>query len=63
MDSLSFERKGTTPQHISGISCNVKNCKYHDSHNFCTADKISIGPSYACNCRDTICATFKQKSL
>ncbi|HBE14464.1 MAG TPA: DUF1540 domain-containing protein [Clostridiales bacterium] len=63
MEKLSFERKGTTPPHIENISCNVKNCKYHNSENLCTAEKISVGPSYACNCQDTICATFKQKTL
>ncbi len=51
------------PEHIHGISCNVKNCAYHDGDSLCTASHITIGPSYASACTDTICATFKQNTL
>ncbi|MBR5553999.1 MAG: DUF1540 domain-containing protein [Clostridia bacterium] len=51
------------PDHIRGISCNVKNCIYHDGDAYCTASRISVGPSYATSCTDTVCATFKAKSL
>lgn len=50
------------PDHIRGISCNVKNCIYHDGDAYCTASRISVGPSYATACTDTVCATFKAKS-
>ncbi|MBR6534706.1 MAG: DUF1540 domain-containing protein [Clostridia bacterium] len=50
-------------KHIKGIGCDVKNCVYHDGDCYCTADKVLIGPSYACCCNDTVCATFKQKSF
>lgn len=50
------------PDHIKGISCNVKNCIYHDGDAYCTAPKISVGPSFASACTDTVCATFKAKS-
>lgn len=52
-----------TPKHIKGIVCDVKNCAYHDSENYCTADKIAIGPSYATSSTDTVCASFKPKSI
>lgn len=51
------------PYHIRGISCNVKNCAYHDGDGFCTADKIQVGPSYANCCMDTVCATFRPKEF
>ena len=51
------------PDHIRGISCNVKNCLYHDGDSYCTAPRISVGPVYASNCTDTVCATFKPKSF
>ncbi len=50
------------PSHIKGISCNVKNCIYHDGDAYCTAEKISVGPSYASSCTDTVCATFKARN-
>jgi|GEM_PF-185672 len=55
--------KNSNPRHIRGISCDVSDCVYHDGENYCTADKIAIGPSYAKSCTDTICATFKQRTL
>lgn len=42
-----------------GISCDVKNCHYHQGDCYCTADKITVGPSFASSSTDTICATFK----
>jgi len=51
------------PKHIKGINCNVVNCAHHDGEGYCTAEKINVGPSYATNCTDTVCATFKQKRM
>ena len=48
--------------HNKGVVCDVHNCAYHDGNNYCTADKIAIGPSFATSCTDTVCATFKQKN-
>ena len=50
------------PAHIKGVSCNVKNCLYHDGDAYCTADRISVGPSFASACTDTVCATFRAKA-
>lgn len=43
------------------IGCDVKNCHYHDSSNYCTAEQINVGPVSAATSADTICATFKPK--
>lgn len=44
-----------------GVTCDVHNCAYHDGENYCTAEKIAVGPSFATSCTDTVCATFKMK--
>ncbi|MEE0834999.1 MAG: DUF1540 domain-containing protein [Clostridia bacterium] len=62
----SFHQKdshGDNGHHIKGVCCDVKNCVYHDGESDCTADRIAVGPSYACSCSDTVCATFKQKGI
>ena len=51
------------PKHIQGITCDAKNCVYHDGDNYCTADRINVGPSYATSSTDTVCATFKEKKM
>ena len=43
------------------IKCNVSNCVHHCDSNHCGADKIDVGPSYASQTADTVCATFSQK--
>lgn len=60
--ALFSDEAPKTGRHIRGVSCDVKNCVYHDGDNYCTADRISVGPSYASCCGDTVCATFKQKT-
>ena len=54
--------KSGAQKHLKGISCDVKNCIHHDGECYCCAEHISVGPSYATNCSDTVCATFKQKN-
>ena len=44
-----------------GISCDVKNCQYHEGDCYCVAEKIAVGPSFATSSTDTVCATFKPK--
>jgi len=51
------------PKHIQGITCDAKNCVYHDGDNYCTADRINVGPAYATSSTDTVCATFKEKKM
>ncbi|MCL2212707.1 MAG: DUF1540 domain-containing protein [Oscillospiraceae bacterium] len=62
--NLSTEHETTTSKKkTKGIVCDVRNCIHHDGQNHCTAEQISIGPSYATSCTDTVCATFRQKML
>lgn len=51
------------PSKDTGIVCDVKNCVYHDGEHTCRAENISIGPTYATDCTETVCATFKAKEL
>ena len=44
---------------IKGISCEVKNCKYHDMANHCTAGHIKVGNTSATSVADTACETFE----
>ena len=60
MNDISFNQ---APKHIRGISCSVFHCAYHDGTHYCTAPQISIGPSTAQNCSQTVCATFKPKNF
>ena len=55
-----MDNKNSKP--IKDISCSVKNCEYHDGQRLCTAGQIAVGPSTACCCSDTVCATFKLRS-
>jgi len=58
-----FSGTGKIPQHINGITCDVRNCAYHDGDIYCTADHINVGPMSATSSTDTVCATFKQKNM
>lgn len=44
---------------IKGISCEVKNCKFHDKSNNCTAGHIHVGDKSATSITDTACQTFE----
>lgn len=44
---------------IKGISCEVKNCKYHDMSNCCTAGQIKVGSTTATTPSETKCETFE----
>lgn len=46
---------------IRGISCDVKNCAYHEGECHCCAPRISVGPCNATCSGDTVCVTFKPK--
>lgn len=45
------------------IVCDVKNCVYHTGECSCKAEVVSVGPVYAGSSTDTLCATFKPKTL
>lgn len=44
---------------IKDIKCNVNSCIYHEGTHKCTAGSIEVGPSSACCCSETLCATFE----
>lgn len=46
---------------ISGIKCEVENCRYHTKDNCCDAGCIQVGPGHAEHSSDTACVTFEQK--
>ena len=52
-----------TGKHLKGVACDVKNCAFHDGDSYCAANRIAVGPSYAKSTGETVCATFKPKSL
>ncbi len=47
---------------IKDIKCNVNSCIYHEGTHKCTAGSIEVGPSSACSCSETLCATFEPNS-
>ncbi len=47
---------------ISGIKCEVKNCKYHDGNHCCEAGSIEVGPTSAKTISETVCQTFSAKN-
>ncbi|MGM9653459.1 MAG: DUF1540 domain-containing protein [Eubacteriales bacterium] len=57
------ERRRGAPKHLRGVACDVRNCAFHDGENCCTASRIAVGPSFAVTSGETVCATFKPKSL
>lgn len=48
--------------YVDGIHCEVTNCVYHDEKCKCSADGISVGPTFAASGTDTVCSTFKPKN-
>ncbi len=44
---------------IKGISCEVKNCVYHDMSDACTAGHIKVGTPSAKSNKETNCQTFE----
>lgn len=44
---------------LSGVSCDVKSCNYHDSTNGCHAQHITVGNPAAHATDETMCATYK----
>lgn len=47
--------------HIRGVRCDVESCAFHDGVNYCTAEEVKIGPSYAVSSTQTICASYRPR--
>jgi len=50
-----------SPGRLRGVSCDVMSCAYHDGESFCTARRITVGPTNALHATETACATYKRK--
>ena len=57
------KENGKSGKHLKGVACDVRNCSFHDGDSYCTANRIAVGPSFASTSGETVCATFKPKSL
>ena len=62
MEKMNRDGVQNEPKHIQGISCDVKNCTFHDGQHYCTAGQISVGPTHAETSGETACVTFKPKA-
>lgn len=60
-DNRLSVRPDTPPRHINGITCDARNCIYHDGDNYCTAKHITVGSVIANSSSETRCATFEPR--
>ncbi len=51
----------TPPRHIRGITCDARNCVFHDGDIYCTAERVNIGNIVASSSAETRCATFEPR--
>ncbi len=47
---------------MSCVSCSVRDCKFHDTENFCTASNIKVQNENAQRKAETYCGTFIPRS-
>ena len=61
---MNNEKKccGSPKKAIPGITCEVVSCQYNEGQGTCTAGHIKVGPHAAHESRETLCATFKNKT-
>lgn len=50
-----------SPSRLYGVSCDVVSCAYHDGDSYCTASRITVGPTSATRAAETACATYRRK--
>ncbi len=58
-DKTYVLRVDTIPRHINEITCDARNCVYHDGEGYCTAEHVNIGNMIATSSAQTRCATFE----
>lgn len=61
MDNKKKSSSCEGDKHIKGISCDVKNCAYHNGEHQCFAGNIYVGPCEADCSANTSCVTFKPR--
>ncbi len=54
-------RPDAIPRHLSGVTCDARNCVHHDGDNYCTADRITIGNVIAMSASETRCQAFEPR--
>lgn len=47
----------------SGVCCDVTNCHFHCGEYGCKAEQIKVGHGFAASSSDTVCDTFRPKSV
>ena len=53
---------GCWAEKLSGVGCDVINCKYHGKDNHCHADSITVESHSAIRKAETFCSTFEAKA-
>ncbi len=48
------------PSHVISIDCEAVKCVYNSNYK-CVAEHVDIKGHNACDCKETVCATFKEK--
>jgi hypothetical protein len=48
------------PSHIISVDCEAQKC-VHNANYKCTAEHVEISGCGACNCRETACASFRER--
>lgn len=48
------------PSHTISIDCEASQCVYNQNYK-CMAEHVEISGNGACNCKETLCATFREK--
>lgn len=56
----SYSNTGERPCKTISIDCEAENCVYNSNYK-CVADHVDIKGCGACDCRETACATFKER--
>jgi len=49
---------GASCQGLTGVGCDVKNCKYHSNDDKCYANSITVESPSAVSKSETFCGTF-----
>lgn len=57
--SNSYSNCTCHPTSNISIDCEAAKCTYNDNYK-CTAEHVDIQGCGACDCRETLCATFKE---
>ena len=57
-----YDNKNCGTGKLSGVGCDVVNCKYHGENNCCHADSIVVESQNAVRKSETFCSTFEART-